>query len=81
MLKTIKVLDVPINGMNNKIGRNVPKNDPRVEIAYTRPEILPASVGARIAKRIANGEIVPNRVIGTLNRINTPVNEPNRMAT
>jgi len=78
-LDTMNVLEVPINGIKTNTGKKVPTNDPSVEIAYIFPDTFPIWGSPRDISFIANGEAVPNKVIGTLNKIITAVNEPKRI--
>ena len=52
--KRMNVRRVPMSGMNSSAEVNVPSSEPTVEIAYRRPEIVPASrdVADREAQRV-----------------------------
>ena len=67
-------------GIKHRTGRKVPNIEPRVEMAYIRPDIRPAWSVWVMANLMAKGETQPNNVIGTLNKTNTAKKEPNMTA-
>ena len=49
----MNVRRVPISGMNSSAEENVPSSEPTVEIAYRRPETVPACATSPTARRSA----------------------------
>ena len=71
---------VPIAGISQRTGRNVPRIAPTVDTAYTLPETRPASAASVIERRMAKGETQASKVMGTTKRMSTDMNEPAMMA-
>ena len=61
-----KVRYVPAVGIIRRTVKNVPKKEPKVEIAETRPEILPVTAVSAIISFRANGITMPRMVTGKL---------------
>ena len=74
--KVRNVRRVPTSGMSSSALRNVPASEPNVEMAYRRPEVLPASSISSSARRIANGETMPSTSTGVATSASTPMSEP-----
>ncbi len=55
---------------------NVPSRLPTVEIAYRRPETVPACATSATASRSAYGATAPETAIGIAIRIVTPSSDP-----
>ena len=62
--------------MNSSAEENVPSRLPTVEIAYRRPETVPASATSATARRSAYGATAPETRIGIATSTVTPSSEP-----
>ena len=74
--KTRNVRWVPRKGIRTSEETIVPVSEPAVEIAYSRPEILPACSTSGTARRSAYGEAAPSSITGTATRTRTASSEP-----
>ena len=72
---------VPIAGIRNATGRNVPRMLPIVESAYMRPATSPACSTLRTPSRTANGDAIPSSVTGIEKSSMTAKNEPRNAPT
>jgi len=68
----------PMEGIRKKAVAIVPKMLPAVERAYRTPALVPTVARSRATSLMANGEVVPIRMLGTANSATDASSGPSR---
>jgi len=68
-------------GIRINIGRNAPINEPKVDMAESKPAVFPAFWVSFNANFNAKGDTIPSKVTGITNKIKIVKKEPAKIET